>query len=95
MFRSKRFGILMVVATVLLLLPLLAMQFTREVNWSLFDFATAAILLYGTVTVIELVLLKVRKPVYRLALCAVVVAALVLVWLELAVGIFGTPFSGS
>ncbi len=85
----------MVVATVLLLLPLLAMQFTREVNWSLFDFATAAILLYGTVTVIELVLLKVRKPVYRLALCAVVVAALVLVWLELAVGIFGTPFSGS
>lgn len=85
----------MVVATVLLLLPLLAMQFTREVNWSLFDFAAAAILLYGTVTVIELVLLEVRKPVYRLALCAVVVAALVLVWLELAVGIFGTPFSGS
>lgn len=85
----------MLVASALLLLPLLAMQFTKEVNWSLFDFAAAAVLLYGTVTVIELVLVKIRRPVYRLALCATVVVALVLIWLELAVGIFGTPFSGS
>jgi len=95
MFRSKRFKILFAIAFALLLLPLLAMQFTSEVNWSVVDFAAAAILLFGTVTVIELVLVKVRKPVYRLALCATVIAALVLVWLELAVGIFGTPFSGS
>lgn len=95
MFRGKRFKILLAIAFALLLLPLLAMQFTSEVNWSVVDFTAAAILLFGTVTVIELVLLKVRKPVYRFALCATVIAALVLVWLELAVGIFGTPFSGS
>lgn len=85
----------MLVASALLLLPLLAMQFTSEVNWSLFDFAVAAVLLFGTVTAIEFVLVKVRKPIYRLALCATVVVALVLIWLELAVGIFGTPLSGS
>jgi ABC-type Mn2+/Zn2+ transport system permease subunit len=93
--KNKRLkGILLTVA-LLLLVPLIAMQFTNEVNWTLFDFLIAGILLLGTGLLCELVMRKVRKPEHRIAFCAVLLVAFLLIWTELAVGIFGTPFAGS
>jgi dolichyl-phosphate-mannose--protein O-mannosyl transferase len=79
----------------LLLIPFIAMQFTNEVAWSLFDFVVAAILLLGTGLLCEFVLRKVNKTKHRLIICAIILALLVLTWMELAVGLFGTPFAGS
>jgi ABC-type Mn2+/Zn2+ transport system permease subunit len=93
--KNKRLkGILLTVA-LLLLVPLIAMQFTNEVNWTLFDFLIAGILLLGTGLLCELVIRKVRKPEHRIAFCAVLLVAFLLIWIELAVGIFGTPFAGN
>lgn len=93
--QNKRlFGILLTVAFILLI-PFIAMQFTNEVNWTAPDFIAAAVLLLGTGLTCELVLRKVKKTEHRIALCALLLAALVLIWAELAVGIFGSPFSGS
>lgn len=86
---------IMALATAILLLPLIAMQFTTEVNWDVADFVIMGILLYGTGLVCEFVLRKVKKTTYRLALVTVVLFILFLTWAELAVGIFGTPFAGS
>jgi peptidoglycan/LPS O-acetylase OafA/YrhL len=91
---KRRIGMLLTVA-LLLLVPLLAMQFTAEVNWTFFDFLIAAILLLGTALLCELVMRKVRKPEHRIAICAVLLVAFLLIWIELAVGIFGTPFAGT
>lgn len=79
----------------LLLLPLTAMQFTDEVKWTLSDFVVAGVLLLGTGLLCELVLRKVHKIEYRIGICLALLAALFLIWIELAVGIFGTPFAGS
>jgi len=87
-------GIVATVA-VLLLIPFIAMKFTDEVNWTAIDFITAGILLLGTGLACELVLRKVKKIQYRLALCAVILATLFVVWAELAVGLIGTRFAGS
>lgn len=87
-------GIVLAVVT-LLLIPFVAMQFTNEVNWSVFDFVVAGVLLFSTGLLCELVLRKVQKTEYRIALCAVLLATLLLIWIELAVGIFGTPLAGS
>ena len=87
-------GIVATVA-VLLLIPFIAMKFTDEVNWTAIDFITAGILLLGTALACELVLRKVKKIQYRLALCAVILATLFVVWAELAVGLIGTRFAGS
>ena len=93
-FQHKRLtGILLTVA-LLLLIPFIAMQFTSEVKWSPPDFLVAAVLLAGTGLLCELVLRKVAKTGYRIALCAALLTALLLVWLELAVGIFGSPLAG-
>lgn len=72
----------------LLLIPLLAMQFTNEVEWNLIDFTVAGTLLFGTGLAYELITRKVRSTKYRAAVGAVLVTALILIWVELAVGIF-------
>ena len=92
---KRRLAFIMLGAAVLLMAPLVAMLFTSEVKWGLLDFLTAGVLLFGTGIACELVLRKVTNVKYRLALCAVILVILLLVWLELAVGVFGTPFAGS
>ena len=93
--KNKRLiGILFIVAF-LLLIPLVAMQFNTGVNWTLIDFIVAGILLLGSGLLCELVMRKVQQPYHRIILCAIILAALLLIWVELAVGIFGTPFAGS
>lgn len=94
MQNKRLIGIVLIVAF-LLLIPFTAMQFTDEVSWTLPDFVVAGVLLLGTGLLGELVLRTVSKIEYRIAICGVLLLALVLVWLELAVGIFGTPLAGS
>jgi hypothetical protein len=93
--QNKRLTAIVVTVALLLLVPFTAMQFTNEVNWTLSDFIIAAVLLLGTGLLCELVMRNVKTTRNRLILCAVILFALFLVWAELAVGIFGTPFAGS
>lgn len=63
--------------------------------WSRFDFILAAILLFGTAGLISLVRAIVKNNKYKILISLLIVVILVLVWMELAVGLFGTPFAGS
>lgn len=93
--KNKRFmGILLTVA-VLLCIPLIAMQFTTEVNWDTFDFIVAGVLLISTGLLIEVIARNVKDKKIRIAMVLGTLIVLFLVWAELAVGIFGTPFAGS
>lgn len=93
--QNKRLTGIMITVFLLLLVPYIAMQFTGEVKWTMFDFIVAGILLFGTGLLCELVIRKVKSTKLRIAICVVIFAALLLIWLELAVGIFGTPIAGS
>lgn len=93
--QNKRLAGIVLTVALLLLIPLVAMQFTDEVNWTLSDFVVAGVLLLGTGLTCELVMRKVRKREHRVAIIIAILAVLFLVWIELAVGIFGTPFAGS
>jgi ABC-type Mn2+/Zn2+ transport system permease subunit len=95
MMKNKRLIGIMLTVAMLLLIPLIAMQFTNEINWTLFDFIVAAGLLLGIGLLCELALRRVDKIEHRIVICAALLTALLLLWLELAVGIFGTPFAGS
>lgn len=93
--KEKRLVIILAVAAFILMLPLIAMQFTNEVDWTASDFLIMGVLLFGTGLAIELVLRKVKSTTSRLIVCAIILGAFFLIWAELAVGIFGTPFAGS
>jgi hypothetical protein len=74
----------------ILLLPLLAMQFTDEVVWDLTDFAVAGALLFGAGLTYELVARKAGNIAHRVAIGLAVATALILVWMNLAVGLIGS-----
>jgi peptidoglycan/LPS O-acetylase OafA/YrhL len=92
---KKRLGGILTAAGLLLLLPLIAMQFTAEVAWTLSDFVVAGVLFFGTGLLCEFVLRRVKKRRGRLLICGAILAALILVWIEMAVGIFDSPLAGS
>ncbi|HTN45592.1 MAG TPA: hypothetical protein VL098_04540 [Flavipsychrobacter sp.] len=92
--KNKRLITILVVIACLLLLPLIAMFFTKDVRWTAFDFLVAGGLLTGTGLLCELILRKVKKTPYRITLCLSLLGLLFLVWVELAVGVFGTPLAG-
>ena len=85
---NKRLIVILLAVALLLLTPLIAMNFTDEVNWTQLDFIAAGVLLIGTGLLCELVLRKVKKSKHRIAICLVILAILLLIWAELAVGIF-------
>jgi uncharacterized membrane protein YgdD (TMEM256/DUF423 family) len=79
----------------ILLVPLVAMQFTREVNWTGGDFLVGAVLLAGTGMLFELARAKLRSRKSRLIASVVIGFCFLFVWAELAVGLVGSPFAGS
>lgn len=93
--KTKKLMIIPFAALGLLLIPLLVMQVGGEMVWTAFDFLVAGILLFGAGMLIALILGKVEKTKYRILWIALLLVILFLIWAELAVGIFGTPFAGS
>lgn len=93
--KNRRLYLIFAIIIGLLCIPLVAMQFTDEVNWSISDFAIMGTLLLVTGLGIEITLRKVTNLKYRFLIALVILALFFLTWAELAVGIFGTPFAGS
>ena len=93
--QNKRFLWILASVAGLLLIPFIAMQFSNEVQWTLFDFIVAGGLLLATGTSVELIIRKVKSINARLIIICSVLLLLLLVWVELAVGVFGTSFAGS
>jgi uncharacterized membrane protein len=73
----------------LLTIPLVAMQFTSEVNWTLSDFILMGVLIFTVSSLFVLVARKVQKK-SRLAVGAVFLLGFLWLWAELAVGVFTT-----
>jgi hypothetical protein len=73
----------------LMLLPMVAMQWTHEVNWDLHDFVAFGLLLVGTGIACELAVRVFAKAGHRVGASLAIIFVSFLVWLELAVGIFG------
>jgi hypothetical protein len=76
-------------AAFLWLLPLVAMQFTAEVDWDALDFAIIGVMLLAACATYELSVRLSDSPAYRAGFGMAVVAAFLLVWVNLAVGMIG------
>jgi hypothetical protein len=79
----------------LLLIPLFGNIFSNQVNWSLFDFIIMGLLLGMLGIIIHFILEKVRDKTFRIVPIIFVLIIFLLIWAELAVGIFGSPIAGS
>ena len=75
-------------AAILLALPAIAMQFTSEVNWGPGDFVVMGAMLLALGVALEIVFAKLDSGRARLIAGASLLVLFLLVWAELAVGIF-------
>ena len=78
----------------LLIIPLLAMQFTDDVNWSIFDFVVMGFLLLFFSLGIDITMKKVKNENVKILYVFLTILIFLLIWAELAVGIFGSQFAG-
>ena len=79
----------------LLLIPLIGMTITDEINWRAFDFIIMGSLLIALSIGINLVSTRVKNLKNRFLYIGILVLIFMLIWAELAVGILETPFAGS
>ena len=93
--QRKHFFLIVAIVFGSLLIPFIAMQVTEEVNWSAFDFIVMGVLLFSTGILIELLIRKVQNRSTRFVLIGLSFLVFLLLWAEMAVGIFGSPISGS
>lgn len=74
----------------LLLAPLVAMQFTSEVDWDVTDFIAMGFILGSLGLALEFMVSRSGSIAYRIASGIVVLAAFLLIWANLAVGMIGS-----
>ena len=77
----------------ILLFPLIGKIFFK-LNWNGFDFLVMALLILSFSVLINLTLYYLKSSKFKLLLVLILVTTFILIWAELAVGIFGTPFAG-
>ena len=93
MYRMKPTFFRILSPLLLLGFPALAMCWTDQVSWSRFDFfVMGALLLVGSLAIrlIRLYVPQQRKRIYIL----LVMLVLLLLWIEMGVGVFGSPIAG-
>lgn len=79
----------LLVPALLLLVPLIAMRFTDEVNWSGSDFVIAYLVLAGAGLAFRFLHRRAGDFATRLAVAAAVGSVLLMTWVNLAVGLVG------
>jgi hypothetical protein len=93
---SKRSSLkLLGITLLLMLIPLMANWLNNEFHWKFGDFILMGAMIYG-LGLISLILMNVIKnKILRWIVTGLFFLLFLLIWVELAVGIFDTPFGGS
>ena len=95
MMISKRSSLkLLGITLLLMLIPLMANWLNNEFHWKFGDFILMGAMIYG-LGLISLILMNVAKnKILRWIVTGLFFLLFLLIWVELAVGIFDTPLVG-
>lgn len=78
------------ITALILMIPLIAMQFTEEVDWGLADFIVMGILVFSVIFCFLLIRSSKAHLAYRVGFTLGLGAAFLMVWANLAVGLIGS-----
>lgn len=87
---SKNLLIVALITIIILLIPLVAMQYTTEVDWSMADFIIMGTLLFSTGSAFVILNAYSANYLYKLAMVLAIGSTFLLVWSNLAVGLMGS-----
>jgi hypothetical protein len=87
--------IIFIVIILLLCIPFIEQLGGNEsFNWTFFDYLMAFILLFSVGITLEFTVRSIRSRSLKRAAIVVIVLFFILLWAELAVGIFNSPIAG-
>ena len=78
-----------------LLVPLVANQISEQVNWNAMDFIIMGIFLIFSAYWIQKVIKKIKSKSKKVVFISLILLIFLLLWIEMAVGIFNSPIAGS
>lgn len=78
----------------LLLVPFIAMQVSGHVKWGLGDFIILGLLVFGVGLITAFLMQYFKDSKYKLLIILLAIIIVALIWVELGVGLFGSPFAG-
>ena len=78
-----------------LLIPLVANQISEQVNWNAMDFIIMGIFLIFSAYWIQKVIKKIKSKSKKVVFISLIILIFLLLWIEMAVGIFNSPIAGS
>jgi hypothetical protein len=87
MYQKRVFVWIALATGAILLVPLIAMRFTTEVNWDETDFIVMGSLVFGMASLFVLAARTVSRK-HRLLIGGLCVVIFLYIWTELAVGVF-------
>lgn len=90
----KRLGLIFLTVPIILLIPLAGTLFSSEVQWDMADFLVMGCMLLGAGLGLELIIRNVPNKKSRILGVILLVLGFLLLWVELAVGLFGSPLAG-
>ena len=79
----------------ILLMIMVANRIYDDVNWNVGDFIAMGVLLLSAGLGFEILATKLKSTGHRVAVAVAIGTLFLLIWVELAVGLFGSPFAGS
>lgn len=92
---KKRLILLVGLPIAILMIPLVAMQFTSEVSWNVTDFVIAGGLLFSVALGLDFAYRKIKEKKTKILMIVAILVLFLLLWAEMAVGIFGSPLAGN
>ncbi len=79
---------------ILLTIPFLSNMYINDFNWSLVDFIIVGVLIFSFLSFTDFIRKK-FSGIKEILAIIIIIIVFILLWAELAVGIFGSPFAGS
>lgn len=86
---------ILTITAIIMSIPFIAIQITPTVQWSASDFVLAGSLIFTTMALYHTAMHFIRHSPYRIVGALIIIGSSLLVWLELAVGVIGTPWAGN
>ena len=93
--KKERIARSILAAEMVLLVPLLGMALSDEWDWGPLDFILISVLLAFIGLAYQLIVTGIRNNTWHTAIGIVLAASMILLWIEMAVGLFGSPIAGS
>ncbi|CAD7802474.1 hypothetical protein CHRY9390_00934 [Chryseobacterium aquaeductus] len=93
--KQQKAAFIFAIPSLLMVAAFISNNFVEGFNWTGSDFLIATVLLFGTASFIYMIVSSKLSVRAKTIISIVIILTLVIIWVEMAVGLFGSPIAGN